>query len=513
MDPLLSNEMACGLFNNQILFFDRTSNFDVNNKLREFVHTEDKIVQMQKVTSMSSKLAFIGKSRDKLTMIDYSGTAIQLDYDKVICTGSQTYEFSQIPGTPLTLIGCDDGKVHKVDIRTGVSKGFQQSLGGNVAVTFFKNWRFGISIGIYNSIDTKVDLWDMKAEVPCHGNCNSCDWISSMNGCTSCVSPKYLRSDGSCGGSCLDTDYFSSPGVCSRCDATCRACDGGSSNNCLSCSSPLLLRTDKTCSSTCASDEFSLDQMKCQKCSATCTTCNSASDSGCTSCPSGKSLQKGYCVLQSGYSVTVTKEGGIDSWMAKYYLRIRLSSTEINLGYKQLQELAENNHFSIKTNSLENTGRASYNNKTLVLQESGRVSSVSSNSIEFLVYKPPQVPPKNGVEFNLEINTINPVFESSGFGTESGPARPLIFIDPTLKQQKVVIPRLNGSQTIKHTFHTTLNNSVDIAKTVGTSSSVISSVFFGKLTLDSGEVFPECGGMNQHRAGQLKLRRVDRDRS
>ena len=486
------------------MFFDRTGSLDVGTALREFSPSRIIIDDVQKAKDLNSKLVF--SSERYLMMVDYQG-AFTEELDLEVCANvgsNRISEFTQITGASSAFVICDERNIHLVSFSTkSVTKTLLASASGTAVgygLTFLEGWRFAIST-VYDSTNTigEIKLWDMKDEAGCHSLCGNCDWISTDKGCTSCSGNSVMRLDSSCGGACYFGEYVSSPNVCSKCDSSCKTCDGGGSNQCLTCESPKVRRTDGTCQASCelniefvksagicaeicSKGEFLDAQNRCHKCSSSCNTCSKAGEDGCTSCPDGQTLRTdGSCltttqttlsIYQSNYSLSVLIEGIQDSGEVSIYLRISLHAESFNFNFAQLQELIDKKYFSILTDDLDKVGAASYNKKTKLLQEDGRVSSTRLNSIEFLVYKAESPPPKNGGNLTVSLIPNQPNIRYSEEESES-----LIIISQTKKDQLVTILPIKGSpMKIKTGYGIALQSSVSTTKIVGGVVSVTSSI-------------------------------------
>ena len=268
----------------------------------------------------------------------------------------------------------------------------------------------------------------------CDPSCPTC-FGGGPNNCSSCPDPKFKSADNSCKDSCASNEYNSGSRICKACHPSCLTCEGEGPTNCVRCPFGKFMRTDNSCQDSCASHEFNFGTSSCGACHQTCLTCNGPLESHCSTCDSlsyykliderwcracrretcPRCLQGSLCErclenpnlegcgrMMIDYSISLEIRGVISEGDLEIYLMIQLNSTDLEL--EDMKFLVDYEHFLVETSSIESIGTASYDKLTGRLLERGKVSKNLANNqtIEYLVYKAPQVP-ESAKMFKLKV--------------------------------------------------------------------------------------------------------------
>ena len=276
--------------NSRVSFVDRTTDMSTENRFLTHGQLQSPWYLYQFLTPL--KLILLeNQSHDQFFVIDYSETAITVDYYKNVCGANvANSRLAVIEGTTRGIFICKNSDFKYVELNDGsvlstVSAGFNKGW----FVHILRDKRILIAYGQTSSSNYRISLWDLSNEIHCHSSCASCGFDVSAGGCTSCPVTKVLRLDSSCSETCSGNDeYVDNSKNCQKCDTSCLTCSSGGPNGCSDCPDPKFKRTDNSCQDSCATNEYNAGSRVCQACDASCLTCSSGSPASCLTCPSTK---------------------------------------------------------------------------------------------------------------------------------------------------------------------------------------------------------------------------------
>ena len=500
----------------EVVFLDRTSDF--SSFTRKFSDGVKLPYPGEMFEILTPKKLIVRErgSGDKIAMLDYSEATITADYFQTVCgAGIGVYSMAVIEGTTKGFVGCANGVLLSSELSDGTKiKSIATGALSFRQLTILRDRRILYSAAETQSGATqaKLRLWDVRDEVSCHSSCSTCDYETISTRCTSCPVGKVLRHDGTCGESCLkSTEYVDAERKCQACDASCLTCFGGGSTGCSTCPDQKFKRSDNSCQDSCAGNEYLSGEFTCGACNSLCLACSGPlstecsrcdlphysvkidpseckvctrelcprcpDSSLCSQCLSNSSLNG--CPETGEYSLSTEIRGDQKSGDISIYLLIKLNSNKIQSD--DLQYMIDYGHFLITASTLEFVGNATYDTSTRRLLEKGQVSKNSTRTIEYLVYRAPDVPISDQ-KYKTTVSLNNSVINYEQVSATS--TKPNLILQNQSKLEEVVIPEVSTSQVTKAEIGKALNNTVTATKAVGTTTSIISSVLlFNSLAI------------------------------
>ena len=498
-------ESAWIMDGSSIKFFDKTGS--LQSATKSFTHAQLNLPFYVYNFMTPNKVVFVQQTRDEMGMVDGSGASVVSDYFERPCgVGVVPRNLSPIQGTTKAVLACDNNLIKLTGLSDGLALPTTLDAGHQAGVYAFslRDRRITLVYGSTAAGETKMTLWDVRAERPCHSSCGGCDYDATATGCTSCPTGKVLRLDGSCADTCGPTDeYVDESGKCQKCHSTCLTCSAGGPTSCLTCPNLKFKRTDNSCQDSCAKKEYQSGPFACSACYRTCgscpgplpTECSSCDtqnymrsintqecsfctretcprcpkDSRCEQCLKNPSLSD--CSIITEYSFSLETRGDLVSGEISIHLIINLKSNQLNS--EDLKFMLDYEFFINEANTIEFAGNASYDSSTNRLREKGQIVGNSTKALEFLVYQAPNIP-LSDKEFDLSVRVNNTVIKYEQLDSISSRASQII--SNQTKTVKVVIPTVVGPQLTKASLSNTLNQSVRTTRVVGTTTSIASSV-------------------------------------
>ena len=436
---------------------DRTRNFNSVTITRSVVISGNRIHKLYTFLT-PKRLAYVQRTGFGMGVVDYSvDSSITAVYRTEPCGNPAAFlpiTLAPIHGTTKALVSCKDNNFRLVDLTDGTEiNNFPQTDPynfGNFGLVL-KEHRLSFVHGDKNTAESVAIVFDLRDEMPCHSSCGGCEYDASSKGCTSCSVREVLRQDGSCSTSCLSDEYVDANRKCQNCDPSCLTCSGPLTSQCSSCDQSTYKILNRRSS--------------CESCSReTCSRC--LDNSLCTQCLTTPTLAR--CLQSIGYTLSLRKEGDEKSGDIEIYLEIQPQSTSLTSG--DLQFLIDYGFFRIETSHIANTGLARYDPRG-ELQEKGKISSNKTQTIEYLVYKAPEIPLSNK-QFRLTVSLNNSVILYNQVGGSTQPS--LIILNQT-QTQEVQVLYIERIQIRKAEIDLFLNNSIGVVRIVGLITTVAST--------------------------------------